>query len=169
MLGGPQCGIIVGKKKYVERVKKNPLVRAFRCDKLTYSALEATLKLYLDEATLPQKLPILRMLTQTTAQIANKERSFLRKIKPYVEGKCTAKIMNGFSLMGSGSLPGRDIPTKLIALLPNVMTVEELAYKLRKNIPPIFTRIENEAVILDFRTVFEGEEKILVEAIRDIF
>jgi L-seryl-tRNA(Ser) seleniumtransferase len=77
--------------------------------------------------------------------------------------------MNGFSLMGSGSLPGRDIPTKLIALLPNVMTVEELAYKLRKNIPPIFTRIENEAVILDFRTVFEGEEKILVEAIRDIF
>jgi L-seryl-tRNA(Ser) seleniumtransferase len=169
MLGGPQCGIIVGKKKYIDQIKRNPLVRALRCGKLTYSALEATLKLFLDQETLPQKLPILRMLTITIPDITRRERAFLRKIRPILTGKCDAKITDGFTQTGSGSLPGKDIPTKVIEFRPSMMTVDELAYKLRKNHPPIFTRIENEAVIMDFRTVYPEEEKYLLEAISIIF
>lgn len=169
MLGGPQCGIIVGRKEAIRKIKKNPLVRAFRCGKLTYSALEATLKVYLDEQTLPQKLPILNMLTSNLGEIARKERSFLRKIKPFISGKCDAKIIAGFSLMGSGSLPARDIPTKLIAFKPHKIAVDELADKLRENDPPIFARIENDSLVLDFRTVFPENIPPLLEAFKKIF
>ena len=169
MLGGPQCGIIVGKREVINKIKKNPLVRAFRCGKLTYSALEATLKLYLDEETLPQKLPILRMLTRSPQEIGGKERSFLRKVKPFLEGKCGAEIVSGFSLMGSGSLPSRDIPTKIIMLRPRDMTVECLSAKLRENDPPIFARIEKDAVILDFRTVYPREIPPMIAAMERIF
>ncbi len=169
MLGGPQCGVIVGKKKYIDIIKKNPLVRAFRCGKLTYSALEATLKLFLDRETLLKHHPTFRLLTRTPDEIGRKERSFLRKVKPVLEGKCEAKVEKGSSQMGSGSLPGRYIPTKIITLRPNDMTPDELAYKLRKNVPPIFTRIEEEAVVMDFRTVFPDDIPVLAGAIERIF
>ena len=169
MLGGPQCGIIIGKKASIDKIKKNPLVRAFRCGKLTYSALEATLKLYLDEETLAQKLPILRMLTRSPREIGSKERAFLRKIKPFIDGRCEAMVVSGFSLMGSGSLPSRDIPTKIITLYPKDMPVEVLSAKLRENDPPIFTRIEKDAVILDFRTVYPQEIPHLIAAMEKIF
>lgn len=169
MLGGPQCGIIVGKKKYIDIIKRNPLVRAFRCGKLTYSALEATLKLFLDRETLLQRHPTFRLLTRTPDEIGRRERSFLRRVKPYLEGRCEARVVKGSSQMGSGSLPGRFIPTKVISLKPNDMTPDELAYKLRKNVPPIFTRIEGEAVVMDFRTVFKEDIKHLEEAFERIF
>jgi len=169
MLGGPQCGVIVGKNEFIKRIKNNPLVRSFRCGKLTYSALEATLKLYLEPETLPQRLPVLRLLTRKQDEIARKERSFLRKIKPFIQGQCIANVVNGFSQMGSGSLPGRDIPSKIITFCPTVMTVDELAYKLRRNNPPIFTRIESEAVVMDFRTVFPDDVPFLLEAFERIF
>ena len=169
MIGGPQCGIILGKKGPIAKIKKNPLVRAFRCGKLTYSALEATLKLYLDEETLPQKLPILRLLTRKKQEISRKEHAFLRKVKPFLEGKCEAKVVDGFSLMGSGSLPTRDIPTKIIQLKPLIMTVDELTACLRENDPPVFARIEDESVALDFRTVFPDDVPHLVSAMERIF
>jgi len=169
MLGGPQCGVIIGKKWAIDKVKRNPLVRAFRCGKLTYSALEATLRLYLDEAALAQKLPVLRLLTRSAVEIGRRERAFLRKAGPFLRGKCEAKVENGGSLMGSGSLPGRDIATKVIKLKPLTMTVDELAGKLRANDPPVFARIEEEAVVLDFRTVYPQEVPVLVEAIKRIF
>ena len=169
MMGGPQCGIIVGKKKYIDIIKKNPLVRAFRCGKLTYSALEATLKLFLDKDTLPSRHPVLRLLVRKADEIGRKERAFLRKIKPLLEGKCQAKVVNGFSQMGSGSLPGRDIPTKIVEFEPSGMTVNELADRLRWNNPPIFTRIENERVVMDFRTVFSEDNQYIAEALKKIF
>ena len=169
MIGGPQCGIIVGKKGSIEKIKKNPLVRAFRCGKLTYSALEGTLKLYLDEETLPQKLPILNMLTRQKQEISRKEHTFLRKVKPFLEGKCEAKVTDGYSLMGSGSLPARDIPTKIIKLKPLNMTVDELTACLRENDPPVFARIEEDSVALDFRTVFPDDVPHLVKAMERIF
>ncbi|MBC8203949.1 L-seryl-tRNA(Sec) selenium transferase [bacterium] len=169
MLGGPQCGIIVGKKRYIDIIKKNPLVRAFRCGKLTYSALEATLKLFLDRETLLTKHPVMRLLTRTPEEIGRKERVFLRKVKSFLDGKCETKVINGFSQMGSGSLPGRDIPSKVIQLKPLKMTVDDLANRFRKNDPPVYTRIENEAVILDFRTVFPKDLPHLQIAFEMIF
>jgi L-seryl-tRNA(Ser) seleniumtransferase len=169
MLGGPQCGIIVGKKAYIDRIKKNPLVRAFRCCKLTYSALEATLKLFLEPETLPVKHPVINLLTRTPGQIGARERAFWRKMKPVLEGKCSAEVVKGFSQMGSGSLPGRDIPTMILTLKPVKITPDELAHKLRKNHPPIFARIEHNAVALDFRTLWAQDEKVLQEALVRIF
>ena len=169
MLGGPQCGIIVGKKKYIDQIKKNPLVRAFRLGKLTYSALEATLKLFLDKKVLFERHPVMHMLIRKADEIGRKEHAFLRKIRPLIDGKCEAKVIKGFSLMGSGSLPGRDIPSKLICLNPREISSDELAYKFRKNDPPIFTRVGREGVLIDFRTIFPDDVPHLVEAFKRIF
>lgn len=169
ILSGPQCGIIIGKKRYIELTKKNPLTRALRCDKLTYAALEATLKLYLDMETLPEKHPVLRLLTLPVKKLANRARTFRRHLKESLEGKCDIQVVNGYSQMGSGSLPAQDIPTKLISLRPGNMSAETLGARLRAYDPPIFSRIFKDELLLDFRTIKEDEIKTVGEAIREIF
>ena len=169
ILGGPQSGIIVGKKKYIDPIKKNPLTRALRCDKLTYAALEATLKLYLDEEHLQERHPVLRLLTIPTRRLANRARTFRRHLKDILENKCEIKAIDGFSQLGSGSLPAQYIPTKLISLKPQNMSAESLAAKLRDFEPPIFARINNDEVLLDLRTIREDETKVVEEAIKEIF
>ena len=161
MLGGPQCGIIVGKKHYIDRIKKNPWVRAMRCDKLTYSVLEATLKLYLDRKTLPEKLPVLRMLTVPLPTLSARASRFVRALKLAVRDKCEIAVVNGTSEMGSGSLPDRYFPTKLVSIRCKTMTAEEFAYKLRVNDPPVFTRISENRVLFDFRTIHPREFRML--------
>jgi len=169
ILGGPQSGIIIGKKKFIDPIKKNPLTRALRCDKLTYAALEATLKLYLDEEHLPERHPVLKLLTISTKRLATRARTFRRHLKDIVEGECEIKAIDGFSQLGSGSLPAQYIPTKLIALKPQTMSAESLAAKLRDNEPPIFARIADDEVLLDLRTIREDETKVVEMAIKDIF
>ena len=169
ILGGPQCGIIIGKKKYIDPIKKNPLTRALRCDKLTYAALEATLKLYLDEEHLAERHPVLKMLTMPLQKLANRARNFQRHVKNELEGKCEMKVVNGFSQLGSGSLPAKDIPTKLISLKPLAISAEALGLKLRENDPPIFSRITDDEVLLDFRTIGEEEIKTVEYAIKKNF
>ena len=169
ILGGPQSGIIIGKKKYIDPIKKNPLTRALRCDKLTYAALEATLKLYLDEEHLPERHPVLKLLTIPTKRLASRARTFRRHLKDIVENKCEIKAIDGFSQLGSGSLPAQYIPTKVISLKPQTMSAETLAAKLRENEPPIFARIADDEVLLDLRTIREDETKIVEGAIKGIF
>ncbi len=169
ILGGPQCGIIIGKKKYIDPIKKNPLTRALRCDKLTYAALEATLKLYLDEEHLAECHPVLKMLTIPTKKLANRCRTFQRHVKEALAGKCEIKISDGYSQLGSGSLPAQYLPTKLIALKPQTMSADSLAAKLREHEPPIFARIADDEVLLDFRTIREDETKAVENAIKNIF
>jgi len=169
ILGGPQSGIIIGKKKYIDPIKKNPLTRALRCDKLTYAALEATLKLFLDEEHLSERHPVLKLLTIPTQRLASRARTFRRHLKNIVEGKCEIKAIDGFSQLGSGSLPAQYLPTKLIALKPQTMSAESLAAKLRDNEPPIFARIADDEVFLDLRTIREDETKVVENAINDIF
>jgi len=169
ILGGPQSGIIIGKKKYIDPIKKNPLARALRCDKLTYAALEATLKLYLDEENLQEKHPVLKLLTLPVTRLANRARTFRRHVKDVPEGNCEIKVENGYSQLGSGSLPAQYIPTKVISLKPQHISAEVLAGKLRENEPPIFTRIADDAVLLDLRTIREDETKVVEKAIKEIF
>lgn len=169
ILGGPQSGIIIGKKKYIDPIKKNPLTRALRCDKLTYAALETTLKLYLDERHLAERHPVLRMLTLPTRKLANCCRTFARHLKDVLEGKCDIKVSDGFSQLGSGSLPAQYLPTKLVALTPKIMSADWLAAKLRENEPPIFARIAEDEVLLDVRTIGEDEAGTIEQAIKTIF
>lgn len=169
ILSGPQCGIIIGKKKYIDPIKKNPLTRALRCDKLTYAALEATLKLYLDEKHLAERHPVLKMLTISTKRLANRCRTFKRHLKDELTGKSEIKVSDGYSQLGSGSLPAQYLPTKLIALKPQSMSADALAAKLREHEPPIFARIADDEVLLDFRTIGEDETRVIEAAIKNIF
>ncbi len=169
ILGGPQSGIIIGKKKYIDPIKKNPLTRALRCDKLTYAALEATLKIYLDEEHLHERHPVLKMLTIPTKRLAARCRTFQRHLKDALAGKCDIKISDGYSQLGSGSLPAQYLPTKLISIKPQSMSADSLADKLRENEPPIFARIADDEVLLDFRTIAEDETKTIEFAVKTIF
>ncbi len=169
ILGGPQSGIIVGKKKYIDQIKKNPLTRALRCGKLTYSALEATLKLYLDEEHMLERLPVLQMLTLPVKTLAGRARTFRNHLKNDLSGKCELSVVNGYSQMGSGSLPAKDLESKLVSLKPLTISAEELASKLRANEPPIFSRISGNEVQLDFRTIHISEIKTVEKALKSIF
>jgi len=165
ILGGPQCGLIVGKKVYIDKIKKNPLCRALRNDKMTYSVLEATLKLFVDERTLLEKHPVMRMLTIPAATLTRRARRFARLVRPEIGDLGDVKIINSESQMGSGSLPGRFIPTKAAAVMPRSKTAEKLAHELRMGDPPVFPRLEDDRVLLDFRTVHANEISMLADAV----
>ena len=165
MLGGPQGGYLIGKKEIIERVKKNPLARALRCDKMSYAAAEATLKLYLEPEKLTKTHPVLSMITEQPASVKRRTQALRRRLLSEVEGKAELSIVPGETEMGSGSLPGKSIPTFILQLKPLKSSPDELGKRLRLGRPPVFTRIADETVIFDLRTVFRGEEKILADCI----
>jgi L-seryl-tRNA(Ser) seleniumtransferase len=161
LVGGPQCGIIVGRRELIERLKKHPLVRALRPDKLTLAALEGTLRLFLDPERLPETHPVYKMLTASLSQVERRARRILQRLRPLSEERFTLEIRNGSSEVGSGALPARSIPTKVVAIIPRNLTAEQLAQRLRLAAPPLFSRIENDCVILDARTIADEEVRII--------
>ncbi|MGR3295173.1 MAG: L-seryl-tRNA(Sec) selenium transferase, partial [Candidatus Bathyanammoxibius sp.] len=170
LLGGPQGGVIVGKKRFVDLMKQNPLARALRVDKLTIAALEATLKLYGDKEAVAQRLPILKMLTRTLEDIERESKQFIKELSSRSGGKIAATLEDGSSAVGGGSLPGEAIPTKLIAISARKPGAQELSDRLRQNVPPIFARIVDDRLLLDLRTVTNGSETAeTLNAILSIF
>lgn len=169
LLGGPQGGIIAGKKKWVDLLKKNPLTRALRVGKLTVAALEATLRLYLDEGLAIQKIPVLTMILTPRGAIEERCKRLINDMAPEVKACMDIAIIDGLSEMGGGSLPGEGIPTKLISLRSEKINADELAARLRGNTPPIFARIEQDRVLLDMRTVYDGEVVTIAGALEKIF
>lgn len=165
MLGGPQGGYIIGKRELIERVKRNPLTRALRCDKMTYAAAEATLRLYLEPEKLPQVHPVIRMITEEPALVKRRAQVLKRRLASVLKGKAELAVIPGETEMGSGSLPGKSLPTYLLQLIPSGISPDDLGQKLRLGDPPVFTRIADDAVLFDLRTVFKWEEKILSECI----
>ncbi|MFQ5862275.1 MAG: L-seryl-tRNA(Sec) selenium transferase [Candidatus Brocadiales bacterium] len=153
LLGGPQGGLIVGKKGYVDLMKRNPLARALRVDKLTIAALEATLRLYADKSKLTQYLPILEMLTRPLKKVEVESKKFIKELSKRSGDKIAATLEDGTSAVGGGSLPGEEIPTKLISLSMETPSAQEVSDRLRQNNPPIFARIEKDRLLLDLRTV----------------
>lgn len=167
LLGGPQGGIIVGKKKYIDRMKKNPITRAIRVDKLTLAALEATLRLYLDKENVFSKIPTLHMLTMSQEEIKEKSEKLLNCMVERV-GNCDIEKIEGYSQVGGGSLPLEKLPTTLIAIKPKTISVNKLDQLLRDYKTPIITRISDDRVLLDVRTIKIDEFEMVVEAIRSI-
>ncbi len=168
LLGGPQGGIIAGKKKWVDLLKKNPLTRALRVGKLTIAALEATLRLYLDEELAVKKNPVLAMMFAPFEIIEERCKKLISKITPEAKALMNISTVEGLSEMGGGSLPGEGIPTKRISLLPERINADELATRLRGNTPPIFARIEQDRVLLDMRTVYDNEVDTIAVALENI-
>jgi L-seryl-tRNA(Ser) seleniumtransferase len=165
LLGGPQAGIIAGKKEIIERIRRNPLFRALRVDKLTIAALEVTLRAYLRGAF--DEIPALRMIRLHADAIGERARKFIAQLQPSVVGDVTFRIAAGFSVIGGGSTPDQQLPTNLISITCSRHSAAELEKCLRKpgNSTPVIARIENKQLILDLRTVFADEEPELAAAL----
>ena len=164
LIGGSQGGIILGKKEYVEAVRKNPLARIVRVGKLTLAALEATLALFLDEDEALREVPTLRMLSRDLADLEEQAERIVMTVKEKTAAPAITTT-DGNSQMGSGSLPGQNLPTRLVSVSSQTPSVEEIAARLRRNNPPVFARIQKDELLLDPRTLLEGEEEIVIEAL----
>lgn len=163
LLGGPQAGIIIGKKEVVEAIKKNPLTRALRIDKLTVAALESTLKIYMDELKAIHEIPVLRMLTLQVADLAKTARRLLKGLRGIPGGRFEVSIRDGFSQVGGGAMPLQEIPTKLVVIKSKGISPNRLEKKLRANPNAIVARIERDEVVFDMRTLIEGDIEIITE------
>jgi L-seryl-tRNA(Ser) seleniumtransferase len=175
LLGGPQAGIIAGKKEIVERIRANPLFRALRVDKLTIAALEATLQSYLRDAF--DEIPTLRMIRLSQEEIAKRAQSFCEKFRPVLPTYVKLEIHSGFSVIGGGSTPDQQLPTTLIAISTPRHSAAQLEDRLRNprtsnpasatstTATPLIARIEENHVILDLRTVNPEEESEIASAL----
>lgn len=168
LLGGPQSGIVVGRRALIECLRKNPLYRAFRCDKLTFAALEATLLCYFDEHQAWTEIPTLRQIAQDDAQIKRKATSLVRKLKKLGMPKEVISVERSHSQVGGGALPGQLLPSWSVVIKPcEGDGADKLAKRLRLGNPSVFSRIQMEAIWLDMRTVAGDEIDELAKCISE--
>jgi L-seryl-tRNA(Ser) seleniumtransferase len=165
LLGGPQAGIILGKKNLLDLIKINPLTRALRIDKLTLAALESTLLLYLDEKRAMEEIPTLRMLSLDTGNLKRRGRRLLRRLSGMVDQGTQLTLREDVSQVGGGALPLQELPTIVLAVKPLDFSVNELEENLRKGEPPIISRISKDELILDMRTVLDEDIPLLAAGI----
>ncbi|MBW2180958.1 MAG: L-seryl-tRNA(Sec) selenium transferase, partial [Deltaproteobacteria bacterium] len=168
LLGGPQAGIIVGKKEFLDNIKKNPLTRALRIDKLTLAALESTLSLYRDPETAIHHIPTLNMLLCPLAQIQKKVKRLEKMLKNLNVQDMSISVVDLSSKAGGGSLPLLNLPSKGIEVTIQKMTANAIEKHMRSNMPPVIGRIENDAFIMDLRTVQDDELEMIASAIKDM-
>jgi L-seryl-tRNA(Ser) seleniumtransferase len=165
LLGGPQAGIILGRKKYLDLIEKNPLSRALRIDKLTLAGLEFTLRVYGNQAEPVAGIPVLRMLTCPLDRLERRAKRLHRQWKGKLVPHCQVKIKEEFSQVGGGALPLQRLPTWVMALRPLSTTVARMEKRLRESNPPVIARVQEGEILLDLRTVAEREEKELLDSL----
>ena len=167
LLGGPQAGIIVGKKKYIDKMKKNPLTRAFRIDKFTATILEMIFHEYLNEEDAIKNIPVLSLITKDLKEIEKNANALFNKIEN-LENVADINVEDTFSQIGGGSLPAERIKSKSVTIMPKNISTQFLEAKLRAGKNPVVGRISEEKLILDMRTVLEDEIDILAQKLIDI-
>lgn len=167
MLGGPQAGIIVGKKEYIDKIKKNQLTRALRIDKMTLAALEGTLKCYVDEEYAIKNIPTLNMMLISKEELKKKVFKLRKKLKSATEN-LQFNIAEDYSMVGGGSMPTEKMPTYVIKVKSDKLSEKQIEEMLRKNNVPIVARVYNGEVILDVRTILEEDMDIIAEAFKVI-
>jgi L-seryl-tRNA(Ser) seleniumtransferase len=165
LLGGPQAGIILGKREIISQVRANPLNRALRIDKLTLAALESTLRLYLDEERALQEIPTLAMLTISRKELTLKARRLLRQIRSKVGDAVEAVIRDDNSQVGGGAYPLQELPTQVISIRPRTFSSNQLEERLRGQLPPVIARIHRDELLLDLRTIQDHEFPLLVQTL----
>jgi L-seryl-tRNA(Ser) seleniumtransferase len=166
LLGGPQAGIIAGKKELVGRVRRHPLFRALRVDKLTTAALAATLGAYLRGAV--EEIPALRMIRMSVQEIKRRAENFLRELTPELPlGEVELEIVDGTSLAGGGSTPAQSLPSKIIRIASARHSASQLEQRLRRTPAGIsvIARVEDDRLVLDLRTVFPEQEAALIKSV----
>ncbi|MFO7693618.1 MAG: L-seryl-tRNA(Sec) selenium transferase [Vicinamibacterales bacterium] len=165
LLGGPQAGIILGRQEPLARIRRHPLMRAFRADKMTYAALTGTLMEYAAGRAL-ETVPVLRMMTRTPESIEARAAAVAAALES--SGLYDCEIVDGRSTIGGGTTPGVTLPTRLLALGRRDFSASALEAALRRLEPPIIARIERDRLVLDLRTVFDDEEAALVHGLRTV-
>jgi L-seryl-tRNA(Ser) seleniumtransferase len=166
LLGGPQAGIVVGQRPLVERLRKNPLNRALRIDKLTLAALEATLRAYEEPARALREIPTLRMLTEPEAAVRRRAQRVLRGLPGVTRTALGAGVVADRAQVGGGALPVVELPTAAVALGTAAHPAESLDARLRAGRPPVIGRIRDDRLLLDCRTVGDDEVGLVVAALK---
>jgi L-seryl-tRNA(Ser) seleniumtransferase len=157
LLGGPQAGLIVGRRELVARLRTHPLLRALRVDKLTYAALEATLAEHL-AGRAAETVPVLRMITMPVESIAERADLLAGRLR---DRGFTAEVIDGASAIGGGSAPGTELPTRLVAISQPGVSADALEARLRALDPPIIARIQDDRLVVDLRTVAPEEDEVV--------
>jgi L-seryl-tRNA(Ser) seleniumtransferase len=169
LLGGPQAGLIVGKRNIIDCIKRNQLNRALRIDKFTLAALETVLRLYYDPEAAILNIPTLTMLTASPEIMGNRAKRLTRKIKKSLAGKCNITVSVTGSRVGGGALPEENLESRAVVLEPLDRTVNELEKHLRLSSLPVIGRIEDDRFILDMRTVADDEVPLIANILGQIF
>jgi L-seryl-tRNA(Ser) seleniumtransferase len=164
LLGGPQAGIIAGKKEWIHKIEKDPLMRAFRLDKMTLAALEATLRLYLNQERALREVPVLRMLGTPLSELRRRADALAGRLNELPD--ITAEAAEDVAYVGGGSLPAQAMKTWVVCMETRGIGEEELAGRLRTGRPAVMARLRDGKLVLDLRTVFIGQESALIEALR---
>lgn len=167
MLGGPQAGIIVGKKKYIDRMKKNQLTRALRVDKMTLAALEGTLKYYIDEKEAIDNIPSLNMILMPKEEVKKKCTLLKRKLQSKTQD-FKFYIDKGESMVGGGSMPTEKIETYVVKVTSEKFSPEDMERKLRLGETPLIARVYNDELVLDGRTLFKEDFDEIVQCFKAI-
>jgi len=165
LIGGTQAGVIVGKADVIARIRRNQLARALRIDKLTIAGMHATLKLFLNPATLEQTHPTYRMLALTSAELEPRAQAMAQALAGI---PAQIEVIDGYSQVGSGSVPAEELPTRLLAVRPEAISAEELARLLREQEPAVVARIQHETVLLDPRTIQPAEDQAVCRALTEV-
>lgn len=168
LLGGPQAGIIVGRKAHVDPLKKHPLLRAIRIDKLTLAALEGTLRLYRDERQALAEIPTLRMLTASAEELRLRARQFMRRLRRGIPSSVRLASLDGVSQVGGGAYPLLELPTTLIAVDVDGVSPQEMEARLRRMAVPVIGRINRGRFLLDARTLLDDDAPAVVSALREL-
>ncbi|HET9581810.1 MAG TPA: L-seryl-tRNA(Sec) selenium transferase [Gemmatimonadota bacterium] len=163
LLGGPQAGILCGRRELLDRVRTNPLLRALRVDKMTLAALEATLRLLLED---PGSIPVRRMLEAAPEELAEKAERLREMLRPGARSATLVRPHAGRA--GGGTLPERDLPGWALRVEPRGSTAEALARSLRRGDPPVVARVAESAVWIDVRTLLPGEAEIVARRLEEI-
>lgn len=167
LLGGPQCGIILGKAEWIERINKNPMMRALRVDKITLSALHATLQLYRKPEVAKQSIPLLSLLSTPIENLKLRAERLAAQLAA-LSLFASAEPMADQATLGGGSIPTQQIDTWCVALAPANGSIDQLASALRNADQSIFGRVKNEKLLLDLRTIFPGQEIDIVEVCKKL-
>lgn len=171
VLGGPQAGIILGRRDWIRRLRGNPLNRALRTDKLTMAALEATLRLYLDPDLARRRIPTLRMITAPPEAVALRARKLAARLRRGLGSLARVALRPDVSRVGGGAFPERDLPTTLVCIVPGRGSATALKQRLLTLAPPLLGRLEDQAFCLDARTLADAEfapvAAALIRALRE--
>jgi L-seryl-tRNA(Ser) seleniumtransferase len=165
VLGGPQAGIIIGRNEYIKKIKKNHLLRALRCDKLTYALLDATLRMYLEPDELKNNLPVAKILNENREILHARGNKIVSKLSQF---SLQMEMVDTFSQMGSGALPLEKIPSVALKIVPFGISVSKFSKLMRTDEPIIIGYIENEAYLLNMRTIREDELDQIISKISQI-